>query len=73
MTLKSDRRDNVYVEPARPVLTCLASGFADETSQVLFELLDRKGQTIISHKEQLVVSAGGGTRRAPSLALAVRG
>ncbi len=63
MTLKSDRRDNVYVDPARPVLTCTASGFADDNSQVLFELLDRKGQTISSHKQQLTVSAAGGTLR----------
>src|SRR5262249_25049104 len=63
MSLKSDRRDNGYVDPARPELPCTASGFADDNAQVVFELLDRKGQTICTHRQQLTISTPPGTLR----------
>lgn len=40
MTLKTDCRDNVYVDPARPRVSCLASGFAAENSRVVFQFVD---------------------------------
>ncbi|HKD36880.1 MAG TPA: hypothetical protein VKB78_08760, partial [Pirellulales bacterium] len=56
MTLDTDRRDNVYVDPARPKITCFASGFADENSRVIFELLDRTGKLIATEEQQLIVT-----------------
>ncbi|HEV2973042.1 MAG TPA: hypothetical protein VGY55_23955 [Pirellulales bacterium] len=56
MTLTTDRRDNVYVEPARPKVTCTGSGFAEENSRVRFELLDLSGSVIATEEQQLVVA-----------------
>jgi alpha-galactosidase-like protein len=60
MTLKTDRRDNVYVDPARPTITCTASGFAEENSRVSFELLDLSGRVIVRQQQQLVGTAQSG-------------
>ena len=56
MTLQTDRRDNVYVAPARPKVSCIASGFAEENSRVVFELLDLSGKVIATEHRQLVVA-----------------
>ena len=56
MSLKTDRRDNVYVDPARPKITCIASGFAAESSRVVFQLLDLSGQVIATEEKQLSVA-----------------
>ena len=63
MTLKADRRDNLYVDPARPKISCVASGFAEENSRVVFELLDRSGKTIASEEQQLIVTTKSGALR----------
>ncbi len=63
MTLTTDRRDNIYVDPTRPKITCVASGFAEENSRVVFELLDRSGQPIAQATQQLVtMSKSSGSR-----------
>ncbi len=56
MTLATDRRDNVYVDPARPKINCIASGFAEENSRVVFELLDRTGKVIATEQQHLVIT-----------------
>ncbi len=53
MTLKTSRTDNVYVEPNRPTVTCMAAGFADENSRVTFELLDLAGRVVARQQQQL--------------------
>src|SRR4029077_7394609 len=57
MTLKTDRRDNVYVDPARPKISCVASGFAAENSRVVFQLVDLSGAVIATEEKQLVVTS----------------
>ncbi len=53
MTFKTDRRDNVYVDPARPKLTCTASGFDAESSRVVFQIIDSAGNVVQRHEQQL--------------------
>ena len=62
MTLKTDRRDNIYVDPARPKVSCLASGFAAENSRVVFQLVDLSGAVIATEEKQLVVTAKADVR-----------
>ena len=66
MTLKTDRRDNVYVAPARPKVSCIASGFAEENSRVVFELLDLSGRVIATEQQQLVTTAKANAARPES-------
>ncbi|HEX3998162.1 MAG TPA: hypothetical protein VHX65_06405 [Pirellulales bacterium] len=58
MTIASDRRDNLFVEPDLPTITCTAAGFSTENSRVTFELSDVNGKVIAREDQDLEVAKG---------------
>jgi len=56
MTIESNMRDNLFVEPNRPKITCTAAGFAAENSRVTFELSDISGKVIAREQRNLEVA-----------------
>lgn len=61
MTLTSDRRDNLFVYPDLPQITCTAAGFATENSRVTFELSDINGNVISREDENLEIVKSDGS------------
>ena len=53
MTVSTSRRNNVYVLPDRPTITCTVAGFAAEHARVSFELQDVAGTVLARHEQQL--------------------
>jgi hypothetical protein len=57
MTLSADRRSHLYFDDESPQITCTASGFAEQHSKVIFELLDVAGNVVSRSEERLVADA----------------
>jgi hypothetical protein len=53
LTLTTNSRDNVYIEPNLPKITCTVAGFATENPRITFQLLDMAGQVIARHEQHL--------------------
>ncbi len=53
ITVSTNRRDNVYVLPERPTITCTVAGFAADHSRVSFELQDVAGTALAKHEQRL--------------------
>jgi hypothetical protein len=54
MTLSADRRSHLYFDDESPQITCTASGFAEQHTKVVFELLDVAGNVVSRSEERLV-------------------
>jgi hypothetical protein len=57
MTLAADRRSHLYFDDESPQITCTASGFAEQHTKVVFELLDVAGNVVSRSEERLVADA----------------
>jgi hypothetical protein len=57
MMLSADRRSHLYFDDESPQITCTASGFAQEHTKVVFELVDVAGNVVSRSEERLVPDA----------------
>lgn len=51
ITLTANRKDQIYLDPERPEITCQASGLHDPAARIVFELLDRHDRPLIEPVE----------------------
>lgn len=54
MSLTANRRSHIYFDDEIPDITCVASGFPEESTTIIFELRDVKHQLLARHEQQVV-------------------
>jgi hypothetical protein len=54
MTLTADRRSHLYFDEETPEIVCSASGFREQHSKVVFELIDVQGKVVARSEERLM-------------------
>jgi hypothetical protein len=57
LTLTADRKSHLYFDGESPQITCTASGFAQQHTKVVFELLDVAGNVVSRSEERLIADA----------------
>jgi hypothetical protein len=73
MTLTADHRSHLYFDQEVPQITCAASGFAEQHTKVIFELIDIDNQVVARSEVPLVARQENGDSTSGRRAVRGRG